>query len=423
MQIGEARALVDAYAATAETIRASTAELSPLVTKAHALLDGPGQHPVHGPMPALATVSSDLSADERDLQWRVDWLESTDTLAASAEAAGLTDQIRDLLHIDSQSGWTPWHDGDAEVTPEEAFEVAQLLSSVDPVVASLVLGELSEEELERLGSGLDGNATHADKPWGHWAWSPLQVPARETKTWVYDEAAAAASEYMAGITTGFAGMATQQGGPSQFNPYPASQTEQHFRNAHDIVLDGSIPLVSNAARCADGDGWSCVGLGAEVVVWAGAQLLGGVIIGVIGRVGAVTIARVRLRNGTERVVSIVDGSNASRPAANRATYNQLISELRSSMERPFVDDPTLDGWFREMWRPNAQIGNGSTAAAVRYELANPGASVGGRTHIQKAEGYVIALKRWLRTNPTASIRDRAAAENVLADLVSALEGN
>ena len=76
----------------------------------------------------------------------------------------------------------------------------------------------------------------------------------------------------------------------------------------------------------------------------------------------------------------------------------------------------------ELYRDNAQVGSGSTAAAVRHELAT-GEMVGGASHSQKAADMIKALDKWLRTHPTASPGDRAAAENVIKDLQDALAGN
>lgn len=92
------------------------------------------------------------------------------------------------------------------------------------------------------------------------------------------------------------------------------------------------------------------------------------------------------------------------------------------MARPYVSSPGLSGLLDDLYRPGAQVGSGSTAAAVRLELANPGALVGGRSHIQKAEDYIRALDDWLARNPTASPGDRAAAENVIKDMQNALNG-
>jgi hypothetical protein len=89
------------------------------------------------------------------------------------------------------------------------------------------------------------------------------------------------------------------------------------------------------------------------------------------------------------------------------------------MERPHATDSKLNSLLDKIYRPNATVGSGSTAAAVRKEAAT-GQSVGGRFHTQKAEDMKRALQRWLDNNPNASTIDRAAAENVLKDLSNAL---
>lgn len=108
-------------------------------------------------------------------------------------------------------------------------------------------------------------------------------------------------------------------------------------------------------------------------------------------------------------------------AANRAEFEKYTDELRRSMERPATTDPTLSRYMEEMYRPNASVGSGSTAAAVRAEQAT-GQPVNGAWHTQKAEESVGKLQKWLQANPTASSSDRAAANNVLRDLKNALAG-
>ena len=70
---------------------------------------------------------------------------------------------------------------------------------------------------------------------------------------------------------------------------------------------------------------------------------------------------------------------------------------------------------------NAKIGSGSTAAAVRQELAS-GQPVGSVYHSQKAQDNIVALQKSLDKNPTASPGDRAAAENIIRDMTNALGG-
>lgn len=108
-------------------------------------------------------------------------------------------------------------------------------------------------------------------------------------------------------------------------------------------------------------------------------------------------------------------------AQDRLQHENYKDELRAQMEKPDVKDPHLKEITDKLYRPNAQIGNGSTADAVRHEAAT-GQQVGGRLHLQKAQDTVKELQTWLRRNPTASSGDRAAAENMLKDLQNALRG-
>lgn len=107
---------------------------------------------------------------------------------------------------------------------------------------------------------------------------------------------------------------------------------------------------------------------------------------------------------------------------NRATFETYTDGLRADMARPATTDPALTSMIGKLYRPNAQIGSGSTAAAVRQELAT-GQPVGGAFHSQKAQDAIVALGRWLERNPTASAGDRAAAENVIRDMQNALAGH
>jgi hypothetical protein len=106
-------------------------------------------------------------------------------------------------------------------------------------------------------------------------------------------------------------------------------------------------------------------------------------------------------------------------ASNRAPFENYLDDLRAQMERPYANDAELNNLLDNIYRPNATVGSGSTAAAVRQE-AITGEPIGGRFHKQKAEDSMRALNRWLGNNPNAPTADRAAAENVLKDLGNAL---
>jgi hypothetical protein len=124
---------------------------------------------------------------------------------------------------------------------------------------------------------------------------------------------------------------------------------------------------------------------------------------------------------TKGIVDWRRAANAARtpPAANRADFEELKAELRRQMSKPAVKEADLAAHLDELYRAGAKVGSGSTAAAIRQELAT-GVSVGGVFHSQKGTDSIKFLERWLKNNPNASRADRAAAENVLLDLKDAL---
>lgn len=126
-------------------------------------------------------------------------------------------------------------------------------------------------------------------------------------------------------------------------------------------------------------------------------------------------------SSAERAGPPMPNGNSAPSAANRVEFENYTDALRRSMNRPATANPKLSGIMDEMYRPNAKVGSGSTAAAVCFESAT-GQPIGGKWHTQKAEEGVIRLQRWLQNNPTASSSDRAAAENVVRDLQNALAG-
>ncbi len=104
---------------------------------------------------------------------------------------------------------------------------------------------------------------------------------------------------------------------------------------------------------------------------------------------------------------------------NRAHFERYKTQLRANMEKPHVYDPKLRRYVESNYKPNGSIGNGSTAAAIRYEKIM-GAKVKDKWHSQKGENTIDCLTNWLKHNPTARQGDRAAAENIILDLQNAL---
>jgi filamentous hemagglutinin len=65
------------------------------------------------------------------------------------------------------------------------------------------------------------------------------------------------------------------------------------------------------------------------------------------------------------------GRNTDNPLdpKNRAQHEEYVDSLRASMEKPDIKDENLKNLINDLYRPNAKVGSGSTADAVRYELA------------------------------------------------------
>ena len=89
------------------------------------------------------------------------------------------------------------------------------------------------------------------------------------------------------------------------------------------------------------------------------------------------------------------------------------------MSKPYVIDSNLKKIVDLNYRQHAKIGNGSTAAAIRYEIQT-GEKVFAKSHYQKGKDTIIYLEKWLKNNPTARSGDRAAAENIIKDLHNSL---
>lgn len=96
----------------------------------------------------------------------------------------------------------------------------------------------------------------------------------------------------------------------------------------------------------------------------------------------------------------------------------------SLLNKPNVIHPKLQNIVNDLYKgakgPNP-IGSGSTADAVRNELAT-GVATHGNFHSQKAREYINALSNWQRNNPNASVSDRHIAEMLKRDLQNALNG-
>lgn len=93
----------------------------------------------------------------------------------------------------------------------------------------------------------------------------------------------------------------------------------------------------------------------------------------------------------------------------------------SSREKALSVAKTVEAkrFISQQYRQNAKIGDGSTAAAVEYELTT-GKLVGGKSHIQKAKNAIRRIKNMLKENPNHP--DRALLWSIKERLEKALKG-
>lgn len=189
----------------------------------------------------------------------------------------------------------------------------------------------------------------------------------------------------------------------------------------DLAVEAGITVVAGGLVTLFTGGLGAGG-GAAVAGWRLAAAARRVIQAFSAMRAAVKIAVVAKAAGVASKVPRI-GRRFARisEAANVARHAKYKDALRRAMGKPATRDPRLSRLMDEMWRDNAKIGNGSTAAAVRHELAT-GKPVGSFFHSQKARDMIRCLEKWLRNNGEATPGDRAAAENVIKDLRDALAG-
>ena len=97
-------------------------------------------------------------------------------------------------------------------------------------------------------------------------------------------------------------------------------------------------------------------------------------------------------------------------------------EQATSARERLLDEATTDEAKRvvgELYRPNAETGDGGTADAIREQLRT-GELVGGKDHIQKGRERLRQIEKILERSPDHP--DRALLERLRDDLEDALGG-
>lgn len=119
----------------------------------------------------------------------------------------------------------------------------------------------------------------------------------------------------------------------------------------------------------------------------------------------------RLLGGGSPDSGTMTEGNHETPASNAgSTREQLLDTATTDEARGIV---------RELYRQNAEVGDGGTADAIREQLRS-GELVGGRDHIQKGRERLRQIEKILASNPNHP--DRALLERLRDDLEDALGG-
>lgn len=226
--------------------------------------------------------------------------------------------------------------------------------------------------------------------------------------------------------------------PTHYPPHPVAPVAEGsatvFINSMPAARKGDALVCG--AKISEGSGDVFIG-GAtlrllevqdEVPLWAKiVGFIASIPAGMAGaRIGSALVQGIKSAIAARAAAAAAEKAAASAAAesgaANRATFEAYKDSLRADMSRPAASNSELNSQLDKLYRPNAQVGSGSTAAAVRQELAT-GQPVGGAFHSQKAQDAIASLQKWLSKNPTASPGDRAVAENVIKDMQNALNGH
>lgn len=221
------------------------------------------------------------------------------------------------------------------------------------------------------------------------------------------EAAIGASLTMSGIGTPL-GLFLTAHGLDHYSTGMNAVFSGSQRDSSTSQLLQAVGMSSQNSQLYDG-GISLLASGGAAL-FARSNLMRTIFAGVTPRLSLLSVA-----TQTSTAIDFVPGA-----ACNRGLFEKgYLRLLRRQMEKPHAADLRLQKILNETYRENATIGSGSTAAAIRRELET-GLPVKGKMHFHKGRDKIRELQNWLRSNPSASSGDRAAAENVIKDMLDAL---
>ena len=107
-----------------------------------------------------------------------------------------------------------------------------------------------------------------------------------------------------------------------------------------------------------------------------------------------------------------------------AKYKNWIGTNQRNRLLAHASDDKLQIAIKELYREGSFIGDGGTAAAIKFEKAT-GLSVGkgGTTHIQKGKEMIRHIEKRILRNRNLSESDRLLAQKLVNDLRNAIGGH
>ncbi len=107
-----------------------------------------------------------------------------------------------------------------------------------------------------------------------------------------------------------------------------------------------------------------------------------------------------------------------------AKYKNWIGTNQRNRLLAHASDVKLQIAIKELYREGSFIGDGGTAAAIKFEKAT-GLSVGkgGTTHIQKGKEMIRHIEKRILRNRNLSESDRLLAQKLVNDLRNAIGGH
>ena len=136
---------------------------------------------------------------------------------------------------------------------------------------------------------------------------------------------------------------------------------------------------------------------------AGAALPGVTGLGMAARVAKGADKAIDIAQATEKVsqvakteksmIAITDSSRLlSAPKEATILPSPSQSSIQNSPNQKFTN------MMKNMYRPTSTLGDGSTAAAAKYELSG-GSKIGNRDHIKSSYGYIRGFQNMFKSNP------------------------